>query len=139
MKESPHLSIWKCRPPTGPKKWTPQSSWGERIPCNWWWFIRPKSFLYNINCFLFIYYFYQYFQVLCIFIYNESLPMKSYLSNGHNTKKFLYWQNVHIWRLIKDNCKRSLQFVVVPAKHSSEAKLKFLQITTLKYKLYMFF
>ena len=27
---------------------------------------------------------------------------------------FLYWQNVHTWRLIKINSMRSLQFVVVP-------------------------
>ena len=35
------------------------------------------------------------------------------------------------------NYKRSLQFVVVPAKLRSEAKRKFLQITTIKYKLKM--
>ena len=33
-------------------------------------------------------YFYQYFQFFSIFIYNESLPMKSYLNNEHSTNKF---------------------------------------------------
>ena len=33
-------------------------------------------------------YFYQYFQIFSIVIYNESLPMKSYVSNEHNTNKF---------------------------------------------------
>ena len=47
---------------------------------------------------------------------------------------FFYWQNVYIWRLIKVNYKRSLHFVVVPAKRSSKAKRKFLQIITIKYK-----
>ena len=39
--------------------------------------------------------------------------------------------------LNKVNHKRSLQFVVVPVKLSSESKRKFLQITAIKYKLKM--
>ena len=33
-------------------------------------------------------YSYQYFQIFAIFTLNESLSMKSYLSNKHNTNKF---------------------------------------------------
>ena len=33
-------------------------------------------------------YFYQYFQIFSILIYNENLPVKSHLSNAHNTNIF---------------------------------------------------
>ena len=50
----------------------------------------------------------------------ELLGMTNYKNNfnilGRNLtqKKFLYWQNMHTWHLIKVNHERSLQFVVVP-------------------------
>ena len=48
---------------------------------------------------------------------------------------FLYWQNVHVWLLIKVNYRRRLWLVVVPAKLSGDTKRKFLQMKTIKYKL----
>ena len=49
---------------------------------------------------------------------------------------FLYWQSLHIWRLIKNNNKRSSLFIVLPTLISwSETKI--LQIATTKDKLKM--
>ena len=48
----------------------------------------------NVRSYMFLAkYFYQYFQIFSIFIYNESLPMKSYLTNEHNTNKFSLLKN----------------------------------------------
>ena len=62
--------------------------------------------------------------------------MKSYFSNGHKTNKFSLPTNMHIWRLIKVNYKRSLKFIVVSANVVVNQNENFYRsATTMKYKL----
>ena len=88
------------------------------------------------NCKFWTKYFYQYFQIFSIFIYSESLSMKCLHSNEHNTNRFSLLTKCACMKLkliSRETC--SLQ--QCPQKFSSEAKQKFLQITTIKYKLKM--